>query len=188
MFNRLLESSNCQTDSEVLALIIYYLHEYQSAEEPTHKDIEDMIASYEIQLNNETAKTFPSEPARGIFEPLENLRYRELLIEDVGYRLTDSGYDFVTQRLDGPVPPQDRPTGNFIQLEVDDNHYSDAIQEVNLCYQSGAYTATLVMFRRVIESLLIDINHLHFGGKELERYYDEGSGRHKRLGIQNKRV
>lgn len=69
-------------------------------------------------------------------------------------------------------------------LDVDDTtingqFYPPLIYEVNQCYQMKADEAALVLTRKLVENLLIDILRGHFGIEENHIYYNQDLGQHR---------
>lgn len=183
-FSILAASANCDTDTEKVALALYYLHKYENCEVARYDDVGDVIRSSDVVLSSQRENRFSKKAKQAVIQPLDNLRSRDLAnesIQSVGYYLTEAGQEFVEKKITGPLPDEDAPRGKFIEFEVDDEFVSDAIREINLCYGIGAYTASLVMLRRLIEELLIQIHKGHFGDADIEKYYDPESGRHKNI-------
>lgn len=182
-FDFLFDASNCNTDVEKVALALYYLHRYEDCETAVYDDLADVIRSSDVVLSSQKGKVSGKKAKQAVIDPIENLRRRNLVNKKlpVGYYLNEDGLKFVKRKITGPVPDEDTPTGKFIDFQTDDDFVSNAIREINLCYQAGAYTASLVMLRRLIEELLIHIHRAHFGADKVEKYYEPESGRHKGL-------
>lgn len=68
----------------------------------------------------------------------------------------------------------------FITLDHSDYFYQKLESEINICYISGSYTAVLILSRKLIENLLIDILRKKYGYKteeDVEIYYRTNLGR-----------
>ncbi|PKP61005.1 MAG: hypothetical protein CVT88_01400 [Candidatus Altiarchaeales archaeon HGW-Altiarchaeales-1] len=68
----------------------------------------------------------------------------------------------------------------FITLKHSDYFYQKLEDEINLCYTYGAYTAVLILSRKLIENLLIDVLRNKYGNKTKsarEVYYREDKHR-----------
>jgi len=71
-------------------------------------------------------------------------------------------------------------TKKFIILNHSDHFYQKLEDEINLCYTYGAYTAVLILSRKLIENLLIDVLRNKYGNKTKsarEVYYREDKHR-----------
>lgn len=49
--------------------------------------------------------------------------------------------------------------------------YPDLVEDINQCYSSGVNDATLVLTRKLLENLLIDILRKQYGKREIDLYY-----------------
>lgn len=49
--------------------------------------------------------------------------------------------------------------------------YPDLIKDINQCYSIGIHDATLVLTRKLLENLLIDVLRRQYGKQEIELYY-----------------
>ncbi len=77
------------------------------------------------------------------------------------------------------IPPT---TEKFIDIEsAPDDFYRELIRKINISYQVGLYSCTLVLLRKLIENLLIDILRYTFGFQQIELFYDKDHGRFKAL-------
>jgi len=69
---------------------------------------------------------------------------------------------------------------NFISISGLDNFYQNLIKEINLTYNNETYTSTLILCRKLIENLLIDLLRKKFGSdtkEKVEIYYNTKDGR-----------
>ncbi|WP_135536139.1 hypothetical protein [Halostella pelagica] len=183
-FQDLLESSSCTTDAEIVGLALWYLHEYESVDYALYDDLGDVLRSAGVILSSQNSTGIVTSHSRFVIEPVKALVRRDLVIDAVGktgYKLSEEGYEHIESKIDRPLPDEEAPNNRFLEVEADGFH-ADAIQEINLCYNVGAYSATLVMTRRLIEDLIIDLYRAHFGEDDIHKYYVPSSGRHKRLG------
>ncbi len=64
-------------------------------------------------------------------------------------------------------------TPDLIQIEFKNIFYRELKEEINKCYKLGAFTATFILSRKLIENLLIDVLRLKFPVNKgnLEIYY-----------------
>jgi len=62
---------------------------------------------------------------------------------------------------------------SFIEIDsVSGEFYPELIQNINRCYRTGIYDASLVLTRKLLENLLIDILRSQYGTDRIEIYYD----------------
>lgn len=77
------------------------------------------------------------------------------------------------------VPTRVEP---FLDIEnVPGTYYPDLIKNINRTYRMGVYDATLVLTRKLLENLLIDVLRRKYETERLELYYDTESRRFKPL-------
>jgi len=60
-----------------------------------------------------------------------------------------------------------------------DEFYKVLAQNINLAYKYGFYTATMVLIRKMLENLLIDILRKKYGMKNIDLFFDQQHGRFK---------
>ena len=58
-----------------------------------------------------------------------------------------------------------------------DDFYRDLVQQVNDCYRFSMYPAQLILLRKLMENLVIDLLRKKYGTADLGSYYDTGRGR-----------
>jgi len=77
------------------------------------------------------------------------------------------------------IPPAPE---RIINIEnVPDDFYRELIRKINISYQFGLYTCTLILIRKLIENLIIDILRNTFGLQRIELFYDKDHGRFRML-------
>jgi hypothetical protein len=60
----------------------------------------------------------------------------------------------------------------FLNIDnVPGTFYPDLVDDINRCYSLGIYDATLILTRKLLENLLIDILRDQYGKQEIELYY-----------------
>lgn len=66
----------------------------------------------------------------------------------------------------------------FLEIQnVPGTFYPDLIDQINQSYRLGIYDATLVLSRKLLENLVIDILRAKYGTDRIELYYDTNSRR-----------
>lgn len=64
--------------------------------------------------------------------------------------------------------------GIFVGTDyVEDPLNEQTIEEINRCYRIGANSAVLVLYRKLIENLIIDILRSHYGTDSIEKFYND---------------
>ena len=72
----------------------------------------------------------------------------------------------------------------FLEIDdrdIDGQFYPNLVYEINLCYSVKADDATMVLTRKLVENLLLDIIRGRFGMDSIELFYDPDYGQHKGL-------
>ena len=68
----------------------------------------------------------------------------------------------------------------FVEMDLESiggQFYPNLIRQINSCYQIKANEATRVLYRKLLESLLVDILRGHYGMGKVELFYDKDEGR-----------
>lgn len=69
--------------------------------------------------------------------------------------------------------------GPFIEIGVENvggQFYPNLIKQINNCYEIKANEATQVLYRKLIENLIVDILRGHYGMEEVELFFDTEKG------------
>ncbi|MFC6771821.1 hypothetical protein [Halorubrum pallidum] len=70
------------------------------------------------------------------------------------------------------VPYSSFRSEQFLDINnVPGTFYPDLVEDINQCYSIGVHDATLVLTRKLLENLLIDILRKQYGKQEIELYY-----------------
>jgi hypothetical protein len=75
----------------------------------------------------------------------------------------------------GPVvlPSLSAEVEPFLDLQnVPGTFYPDLINDINRCHRLGIYDASLVLTRKLLENLLIDVLRSQYGTEKIDLYYD----------------
>jgi hypothetical protein len=67
----------------------------------------------------------------------------------------------------------------FLNVELENiggPFYPRVVREINDCYQIKANEATLVLYRKLLESLLVDILRTRYGMEDIELFFDTEEG------------
>lgn len=182
-FRRLYEASRCNTDTEIVGLCAYHLIENKGYDSVTHDDLFDALSNSNIDLN-----AFPDQSEIGsprayqVSGPVQNAARRGWLVDRPGhYLLSEEGRTYFENAIQSPLPDENAPTGRFIDIDATDEFFEDVIEETNLCYNVGAYSATLVMYRKFLENILIHLLRTRYGMQNIEKFYVEESSSYKRF-------
>jgi len=70
---------------------------------------------------------------------------------------------------------------NLSDSEINGQFYPSTVYEINLCYKVKADHATVILLRKLVENLLLDIIRGHFGMDNVEIFYRLEERQHKSL-------
>jgi len=77
-----------------------------------------------------------------------------------------------------PAPQISINSERFLELDnIPGAFYPDLVVDINRCYSLSIYDATLVLTRKLLENLLIDIFRDQYGTKRIQLYYRPNNGR-----------
>jgi len=79
----------------------------------------------------------------------------------------------------GPLPSMPGVATYLNVQKVPDDFYTDLIAQVNHCYSLGVYPAQMVLLRKLMENLVIDVLRRKYGTKDIGLYYDTNRRRFK---------
>lgn len=76
------------------------------------------------------------------------------------------------------IPQVQIHSERFIDIDnVPGAFYPDLVKDVNRCYRLGIYDATLVLTRKLLENLLIDVLRRKYDTNRIEHYHQPHNGR-----------
>lgn len=171
-FNRLLRHSDVSTDKHTVGIAIYYLDEITDAEPVRTERIREVIKETRRRVNLDNVSAYPSQLAD------DNLVAKR----DGGYILTNEGRNYYESLYDLPEEPAEPRDGRFIDVDYDNGQfYPQLINDINTSYQTRVYDATLVLTRKLFESLLIDILRGEFGRKNTPLFFNPDTGQYRQF-------
>jgi hypothetical protein len=94
-----------------------------------------------------------------------------------GYGLTIEGRKRFGPIVSKGAAVEPREESFIVISEPDDSFYGPLINDINTCYKNRVYDATLILTRKLLENLLIEILRGHYGMTELSLFYIEEKGR-----------
>ena len=172
-FKTLLRDADRSDMREVIGLSIYYLEEESGQNSVVVSDIVDLIDGSRMQA--------PSGRSTAAY-------IRHMLKDGVikergdGYILTLSGLEKYRNKT-RDSDRKNRKTKFIQEIHIADEFYESLISDINKCYQAGVDEATLVLTRKLVENLLIDILRAKYGHSEgnLELFYDTDTRQFRRF-------
>jgi hypothetical protein len=85
-----------------------------------------------------------------------------------------------------PVRANEERDGKFIEIDDQDlngQFYPGLVYEINLCYRVKADEACVVLSRKLIENLLLDILMRRYTTKKVDIFYDTEHRKHRGFGL-----
>jgi hypothetical protein len=159
---RLLQSANATTDKQKVGVALYYLDVEEDEAPVTGGQIRDILASSRVKVNLDNVSAYPSQIANDGHAVKRN----------GGYLLTPEGERFFRE-LCGVGEVNSFREDDFISVEYDDDiFYSSLIDDINRSYHARIYDGTLVLSRKLFESLLIDILRGHYGNQRIRMFFN----------------
>jgi Mn-dependent DtxR family transcriptional regulator len=171
-FDRLLSHYDDDAlQQEQVALIFYYLEQFDDREEVTQADIKNIIQSSRSTISTSSVSTY--------FQRLDN----ELWItttENDGYRLTHLGEEEVERLLNEEALNDHRDEDDlFIDTDaVDDERYGELIEDINDSYRYRIHSGTMVLTRKLFEDMIFEILKSHYAGEDVQMFYDQENDCH----------
>lgn len=79
------------------------------------------------------------------------------------------------------APPM-RPVERYLDIDKPPTDvYRDLVREINFCFTNQAYSATIVLIRKLTENLIVDILREKYGMQEIDLFYIQGQRRFRGL-------
>lgn len=80
--------------------------------------------------------------------------------------------DYDREPTEITVPQISSHSESFLDIDnIPGTFYPDLVENINQCYSIGVYDATLVLTRKLLENLLIDILRERYGKQEIDLFY-----------------
>lgn len=172
-FDRLLGHFDDEAgQKEQIALIFYYLEEYEDRDSITQSDVKDVIRKSRATINLSSVSKY--------FSRLDDDVNWITPTENDGYRLSNPGEKGVKELLDEAAINDYRDADErFIDTEaVDDERYQQLIEDINDCYRHRIYDGMMVLTRKLFEDMVFQILKTHYAGKQNDMFYDQNNGQH----------
>lgn len=171
-FDSLLDSvSEDLSDADIIGLAGYYLREVEDENPFSTSQIRGIVEPSLRQVPPDSIGAYPSQLRdQGYFQR-----------RDDQWGLTQEG---LTRYREMVSIPSDQETPResddlFITTEPpDDEFYEPLVEDINRSYRHHIYDATMVLSRKLLENLLIEVLRLRLGTKNhLEAFYIPNQGR-----------
>lgn len=152
-FGTLVRSSGSLSDRDLVGLAIYFCDQVDGSEEIVSSDLYEVIDDARVN----------TLPKRSIRAHLGHLRREGFVSKNGrGYRLTIDGIDRYSELI-GDVDQRGHDD-TFIELTyISDEFYRKIVDDINKSYRYGIDDAVLVLSRKLLENLVIDILRARYG-------------------------
>jgi hypothetical protein len=161
-FDRIIRNANHSSEKEAVGLGFYYLDELKGREPVSPSEVKELINETRTDIPDQNIAAYPSQISGD----------GHLTKRDGGYVLTHEGQDHYGGLFDLPNLAEEPRTDRFLSVDSEERFYSELIEDINKSYQSRIYDATLVLSRKLFESLLIDILRGHYGNQEIRMFFN----------------
>ena len=161
-FDRIIRNADHSSEKEVVGLGFYYLDELKGEAPVSPSDVKGLIKKTRTDIPEQNIAAYPSQISDDGY----------VTKRDGGYVLTHEGQDYYDTLFDLPDLPDEPRTDRFLNVDSEERFYSDLIEDINKSYQSRIYDATLVLTRKLFESLLIDILRGHYGNQQIQMFFN----------------
>ena len=146
---------------------------------------EDLLVIFRDLLIDSEVKRWRGSNWNVYFDPIKSWRDRLLKYLQENGILFDEDSE-VFQYIDSSTIKIGQPFSSapFMQINFNDNFFNNLEKEINGCYQNGFYTASLILSRKLVENLLIDLLKKKYPlntKQNLDLYYISTQGRHRDL-------
>ena len=167
-YETVLRSSDYDSKVDLVGLTVFYLD---------HEEDAERITSYKI---NSRIKESRATISRGyVKECLDKLK-REDLVKNKGknYILTYDGLDHYKEM----VGAADTRNGKFIEIDdIRGDFFQSLVDDINKTYRIEVFDGTLILTRKLLENLLIDIFREKYGEEKIELYFNPSKSQHEQF-------
>lgn len=156
---------------EQVALVIFYLEEFEDKNSITQSDVKDVIRRSRSTIKPATISEY--------FRRLEMDGWISKT-EDGGYRLGIDGGPRIRALLDDGAFDSPREAGDhFINTVVFEEHrFQKLVEDINKSYRYHIYDGTLVLTRKLFEHMIFEILRNQYSGKDNHMFFDVENQRH----------
>lgn len=162
-FDYFLQHSEYDTQKDIVGLAIYFNEEYNEMDEVPYSAINGIIQSSRTEVPPGNVSTYCGR-----------LQDDDLLTtgQEGGYRLSYDGWDHFNSLVDSELTVEPREN-RFIDTDITDHQfYNNLVEDINKSYRYRINDATLVLTRKLLENLLIDVLRSEYGGQQVELYFN----------------
>jgi hypothetical protein len=170
-FDDILREARPDTQQEVVGLAIYFLERVRGIDPVTKEDIQRVIK-----------QSRESVPSSNIGTYISRLDSEGTIARHEGddYRVSIDGIEKYSEETGIPEAQEEIRQERFIEYEdADGEFYQNLIDDINQSYQVGIDDATLILSRKLLENLVLDLLRLRYGldDERRELFYNTEKGR-----------
>jgi hypothetical protein len=169
-FDDVLREVRPDTQQEIVGLSVYFLERVRGTEPVTKKDVQRVIKRSRASVPRGNIPTYLSR--------LDG----DMLVRQggEGYKVSIEGLEQYS--ADAGIPDSEETLRHeaFIEYEnIEDDFYQNLVDDINQSYQIGIDDATLVLSRKLLENLVLDLLRLRYGldDERRELFYNTEKGR-----------
>jgi hypothetical protein len=162
-FNELIRTADISTKRDKVAFAYYYFDKIQNVDPVEKEDVIQLLVNESrtnVTKNNVHSYTTTFEK-EGILKSKSG-----------GFILSNDALDQFSEKFDlsgiEPEPLEE----DFLEISYETEFYNSLIGDINKTYHVRVYDATLVLTRKFLESLLIDILRNRYGTDQIDLYYN----------------
>jgi hypothetical protein len=135
---------------------------------PSQLEIDSCIRWIEASRGNQIVKYVKDEQDKFILKFIDYLNETGIIYDKSAKKMTTNA--------EPPFQIFPSRRGNLIETKFDDFFYSNLAKEVNLAYKFGMFTSAIILSRKMIENLIIEIFRTKYKGfkpRNLNLFYDK---------------
>lgn len=170
-FGELVRTIDSTSDSKLVGLSIYY---YDQIEEEQHVDTDDI---FNVIDNSRYGNLSP----QSIGAHLVALKQKDRISRHgEGYRLTPLGIEYYRDIIG---EHNERNVGFIEPLHISNQFYTRIVEDINQSYKNGIDDAVLVLTRKLLENLVIDLLRARYGlsSSQRELFYNTNKRQFRRF-------
>ncbi len=164
-FNTLLKNSEVTSEKDKVGLAIYFLDKIEGKENISSSDVKREIKTSRANVSENHVLTY-----------IRRSKIRDDFVskpDSNDIKLTLDGIEHYKKIIDLENIGIKKREDKFIKLEnVSGHFFEELIKKINICYQVRVYEAVMVLSRKLIENLLIELMRNEFGKQKIELYFN----------------
>lgn len=159
------------SDADIIGLAGYYLREIENENPFSTGQIRDVVEPSLRQVPPDSIGAYPSQLRdRGYFQQRGDK-----------WDLTSEGLTRYDELVSIPTSQEEPRDSDDLFITADppsDNFYEPLVEDINRSYRHHIYDATMILSRKLLENLLIEVLRLRLGTEDhLETFYIPTQGR-----------